>query len=49
MDGLSVTLRQAMQGGKMDLGKNGEFTFGHGEFELLMLFRKICSGNRYGI
>lgn len=36
MDGLSVTLRQAIQDGRMALGKDGEFTFGYGGFELLM-------------
>lgn len=30
----------------MGLEKDGEFTFGRGEFELLMLFRKKCSGKR---
>lgn len=35
MDGLSVTLRQAIQDETMGLGKDSEFTFGYGGFELL--------------
>lgn len=33
---MSLTLRQSVQDGRTGLEKDGKFTFGHGEFELLI-------------